>query len=102
MKFTALVSCIFLLQAGCDPTTKPQSPAKTSVRPPNYQRFIPVPREANLAGVPWSGSLALDTLTGQLCKTYDLKTEGWRDLVSCFDLYYKTPKTQDQSTEPGQ
>ncbi|HWW16052.1 MAG TPA: hypothetical protein VN310_15430 [Candidatus Dormibacteraeota bacterium] len=56
-----------LVLSGCDNfQAKPVRPMKQP-----YQRFIPVPPQPeNLQGVPWSGALALDTKTGQLCQTY--------------------------------
>ena len=50
-----------------------------------------MPRQPeNLNGVPWSGAFALDTKTGQLCRTYDGGTdEKWSALASCVDLYKK-------------
>jgi hypothetical protein len=55
----------------------------------NYQRFIPVPRQPeNVTGVPWSGAFALDTKTGQLCRTYDGEfAEKWQALPSCLDIF---------------
>lgn len=59
---------------GCNQgqTAKPQnaSPSAVTTTVP-YQRFVPVPRQpGNLTGVPRSGAFALDTMTGQLCRTY--------------------------------
>jgi|SRR5579862_3668996 len=52
------------------------------------QRFIPVPRQPeNVTGVPWSGAFALDTQTGQLCRTYNGNLpEAWMALPMCVDL----------------
>jgi hypothetical protein len=56
-----------------------------------YQRFIPMPRQPeNVTGVPWSGAFALDTKTGQLCRTYDGGLdEKWSAITACADLYKK-------------
>lgn len=62
-----LVALLLLVLNGCsDFQAKSPQPTKQP-----YQRFVPVPRQPeNLQGVPWSGALALDTKTGQLCQTY--------------------------------
>jgi len=56
-----------------------------------YQRFVPMPRQPeDLTGVPGSGAFALDTKTGQLCRTYDGGLdEKWSALASCAELYKK-------------
>lgn len=66
-------------------------PAQTAPSAGACQRFIPMPRQPeNLNGVPWSGAFALDTKTGQLCRTYDDQAdEKWKGLASCVDLYKK-------------
>jgi len=66
-----------------------RSPAQTSPSPGLYQRFVPMPRQPeDLTGVPWSGAFALDTQTGQLCRTYDGGIdEKWTGLNLCADLY---------------
>jgi hypothetical protein len=62
----ALIVLLLVLGGCADFQAKPTTPAKQP-----YQRFVPVPRQPeNLQGVPWSGALALDTKTGQLCQTY--------------------------------
>jgi hypothetical protein len=52
-----------LVISGCSPYGQPQS-----------QRFLPIapPLQAS-EGVPWHGFFALDTQTGQLCRTADFK-----------------------------
>jgi len=49
-------------------------------------------------GLPWAGAVALDTQTGQLCKTYSIQTSNatadWvLNLPHCTDLYSSTEKT---------
>ena len=58
---------------------------------PYWQRFISAPKPPdNMTGVPWTGWLALDTETGQLCRTYNGKpSEDWQTLPLCSDLYVK-------------
>src|SRR5262249_44579208 len=56
------------------------------------QRFVPVTTQ-NLPGMPWVGSFALDTQTGQLCKTHsiDNTNAAWAvSLPLCIDLYSDT------------
>jgi hypothetical protein len=85
------VGLLVLLQAnGCDNApTKPTVPEK----PAAYQRFVPIPRQPeNLQGVPWSGAFALDTKTGQLCKTYDWEsTSNLQGLPLCTVVLASNP-----------
>src|ERR1039458_9135488 len=81
---------LLALSALCACNSAQSPPQVAQVKQP-YQRFIPVPREPNLTGVPWSGAFALDTKTGQLCTTYDqsfsIATHGdWTKLPACKDL----------------
>jgi len=79
-----LVSCE---QRPSSPEPKPAAQQRSEPAS-GYQRFVPLPRQPeNLRGVPWSGAFALDTQTGQLCRTYqgDL-AEPWRSLPLCVDL----------------
>lgn len=82
-----MVAALPLVLNGCgDFQAKSAQPRKQS-----YQRFIPVPRQPeNLEGVPWSGALALDTKTGQLCQTYPESTVSGNSLSS------PPPKTADE------
>jgi hypothetical protein len=87
MKVAILAAVILWQQSGCD-----QPPVQQPVKVPepdkrHYQRFIPIPREANVVGVPWSGGVALDTMTGQLCRTYDMAIKGWDTIPLCYYLY---------------
>lgn len=61
-------------------------------------RFVPITwGPANLTGVPWSGAFALDTKTGQLCKTYSWEILGRKQddllnsLPECLSLYQQYP-----------
>jgi len=87
LAFTFLI----LLQAnGCD-ESKPSAPEPRHQE--HYQRFVPVPREpANAVGLPWSGFFALDTKTGQLCRTYETpKSTDWDGIVLCKQLFDQYP-----------
>jgi len=90
MRIAALAFMMLLLQTnGCDQSPHPVAASKAAP----YQRFVPMPRQPeNVQGVPWSGAFALDTKTGQLCRTYDGGvTEKWDGLVPCIDLFNKYP-----------
>jgi hypothetical protein len=51
------------------------------------QRFLPLTAESEKQGVPWSGFFALDTETGQLCRTADWQLEeNWKGLPTCSSL----------------
>jgi hypothetical protein len=65
--------------------------AQTAPSTGAYQRFIPMPRQPeNLTAVPWSGAFALDTKTGQLCRTYDGAVDDtWKGITTCVELYRK-------------
>jgi hypothetical protein len=94
---------------GCDQSQPPPhvlAPAVASVpKQVDYQRFIPVPRQPeSLRGVPWSGALALDTMTGQLCRTYDEEVsleDGpkafWATLPLCRSLWANNPESKQVS-----
>jgi hypothetical protein len=45
---------------------------------------------SDVTGIPWSGAIALDSKTGQLCYTY-LVEKPWNDLPLCLDLYKQFP-----------
>ena len=65
--------------------------AGNSAPPIGYQRFVPVTRQPeNIVGMPWSGTFALDTKTGQICLTLEAEfKEPWRSLPKCVDLLNK-------------
>jgi len=89
-----LIVVAVLMQAVATPAPA-QSPRPATAQPTHdpagYQRFIPMPRQPeNVTGVPWSGAFALDTKTGQLCRTYDGGVdEKWNGLALCVELYKK-------------
>jgi hypothetical protein len=64
------------------------------VRAAECQRFLPIPADSVMTqGVPWHGFLALDTRTGDLCRTvsYDIIPKGSADdlshsLLRCSDI----------------
>lgn len=86
---------------GCYPT--PQT--ATKVAPANiptksFQRFLPVsPAEENRS-VPWHAFFALDTQTGQLCRTtiLVLNDNYMAGVPTCYSLYREV----DQSGRPEQ
>ena len=64
-----------------------------------YQRFVSVSPSAG-APVPWAGALALDTMTGELCKTYawsipqrNEQDKTLNSLLLCENLFFITPRT---------
>jgi hypothetical protein len=85
-----LAPLVALVAAGC---YAPQVPLKTaeaaSAKQPSsaYQRFLPIARDTEKMGVPWFGFFALDTQTGQLCRTADWQLkESWGTLPTCVSL----------------
>jgi hypothetical protein len=113
VKLLIAVAGLLALSGCADFQTKSAQAAKQP-----YQRFVPVPRQPeNLQGVPWSGALALDTKTGQLCQTYpestapasspsspppktaeeflnkyeSQQTLGWHEIPLCKHLYESVP-----------
>jgi hypothetical protein len=68
---------------------KPQTPLQPQAKPQpvEYQRFLPIP-ENPTNGAPWSGYFALDTQTGQLCRTTAIpaKLTPLDALISCISL----------------
>jgi hypothetical protein len=51
------------------------------------RRFVPIDRDTDKMGVPWFGFFALDTQTGQLCRTADWQLkESWGTLPTCVSL----------------
>jgi hypothetical protein len=58
------------------------------------QRFVPVGlAENDRSGVPWHGFFALDTQTGQLCKTtsHSFDKPEYERLPSCYSLASSLP-----------
>jgi hypothetical protein len=95
------ILAVLLLSAslpGCQ-DNKPQQQDKPAATPSPvpYQRFMPIaplPYESAL----WHGAFALDTKTGQLCKTISWQSPGTTDLVqslnqvkTCLELYAEYP-----------
>jgi hypothetical protein len=76
---------VLALLVGCDPY---KNPTPTNMQTPKYQRFLPVP-----AATPVPGTMALDTKTGQLCRTVSVKfdTKVWDDTPECIDLFRNYP-----------
>jgi|SRR5882724_2077847 len=56
-----------MLLFGCGATDKPIPLVHAQV--PFVQRFLPLNAESQKSGIPWSGFFALDSQTGQLCRT---------------------------------
>jgi hypothetical protein len=67
MKHLLILSAL-IFTAGCDTPEKPTTPPAQS-QPAPFQRFLPLNAEGQKAGIPWSGFFALDSQTGQLCRT---------------------------------
>jgi hypothetical protein len=88
MKAVSIILAATLLQqTGCDqPAPKPAA-APAAQDQTHYQRFIPIPRETFIVGAPLSWSVALDTMTGRLCRTYDMQMKGWESVPLCYQLY---------------
>jgi hypothetical protein len=78
---SVILAAILLQQTGCNQAPKPTAPDQT-----HYQRFVPIPAETGVVGVPWSGDVALDTMTGQLCRTHDLVIREL-EIPLCYYLY---------------
>jgi uncharacterized lipoprotein NlpE involved in copper resistance len=82
----AMVLALALI--GCENAKQPIVRANISEKAEiPYQRFVPIPPSGNITGVPWHGSVALDTKTGRLCSTLPSRTGNWETLPRCFDLY---------------
>jgi hypothetical protein len=93
--FALLLLCLALDGCG-DMSVDKKQPAQPIKQP--YQRFIPIHREpSNLTGVPWSGAFALDTKTGDLCRTYEVTdssatpSAAWSGLDLCIDVFKEFP-----------
>ena len=86
-------SSLTLAAMGCQPPAALSPQVQPAVQKAvDYQRFLPVSRQPeNSPGIPWSGSFALDTKTGQLCWTYRVVPPADRDskpnLPDCAYLY---------------
>jgi hypothetical protein len=63
------------------------SPTQAVSNQPYCQRFVHVLNNEGTIGVPF-GLLALDTKTGQLCRTYDIANglTTWNGIVDCYSL----------------
>ena len=84
-----VVLLISFAETGCEHPQAAIAPVSQKTQP--YQRFVSTPVEhSNVTGIPWSGAIALDSKTGQLCYTYSVK-EPWNGLPLCFDLYKEFP-----------
>jgi hypothetical protein len=66
MKHLLIIGAAMLI-AGCTTTKKSTSPVEAQATP--FERFLPLNAESQKSGVPWAGFFALDTQTGQLCRT---------------------------------
>ena len=89
---STLVVIVALLTVACGvPIEKSNQKGSIPADPRYYQRFLPLPESAPLYGVP-RPFLALDTVTGQLCRTADLtwlgkETAAISGLPLCVNLY---------------
>lgn len=62
-----------------------------------FQRFVPIgAAENDRQGIPWHGFFALDTQTGQLCKTttHSFDKPEYDSLPSCYVLSGSGPSSQ--------
>jgi hypothetical protein len=64
--------------------------------PPHYQRFLPITNPDTFGGparevIPWHGFFALDTKTGQLCRTTAYGLQSFQGLPECVVLLQKYP-----------
>jgi len=85
----------FLYVEGCAQT---EQPANARASTATGQRFVTVP-EYNRSDFPWPGAFALDTMTGQLCRTYPVKDAvkpGVETVPLCHDLWLQTNKNPQQ------
>lgn len=83
----SVLTLIFVLAVGCLVSDHNSSNAAEPIKNP-AQRFVPV--NADRADMLWSGFFALDTETGQLCRTiaefqFDSKN-AFNRLPSCVSL----------------
>jgi hypothetical protein len=106
----ALPVFALLICGGCslpqDTPTGQQVAQVSKVEP--YQRFVPIAQ--NAAGTP-SLDYALDTKTGQICKTWDWqitpappgsRSEGINEIPECLALYQQDPdKAADGTGNAG-
>lgn len=104
MKLAAclLALAIFLDQpTGCDQHPKPEAP--TAKHYPPVHRFINVPGSFNATDV------ALDTVTGQLCRTWvwqyrsdkDPNAGGLDTLPTCLSIFQSFPASDQENTRAG-
>jgi hypothetical protein len=88
---TLLVVVVFLV--GCSEMLETRKQAAVQAQAPtHFKRFVPVPLDGR-QGLPWSGFFALDTETGQLCRTSNFVLEGdagWMTIPTCVDLGWRT------------
>jgi len=70
----ATVALLLSSYQGCDPTPQAVSPAPTR----EYQRFLPLPPSSGGidTGAFWHGNFAVDTKTGQLCRSWQWSING--------------------------
>lgn len=93
-------SAILFGMWGCDASDLQKS-AQPVMQPSQAevacQRFIPVTPDTNRQGVPWSGFFALDTKTGQLCRTtsWEFNNPNWDTLPTCYSLNESENKKVD-------
>src|SRR5271165_396526 len=96
MSFTARrLFGVFVLSLvwGCSSPSQQSTPKPVTIQSQQgevaYQRFVPVGPDSSKQGVPWVGFFALDTKTGQLCRTADweFKEQNWATIPTCYSLY---------------
>lgn len=94
MRIPLLATVLVLaLLVGCE--DKPINPVPTNKQTPKYQRFLPIPAAAfaSMPSPPWHAYMALDTKTGQLCRTASVKFDNkvWDGTPECIDLFRNYP-----------
>jgi hypothetical protein len=93
-----LFRCIYLFSLVLSACASSRDSAPTVRAIPvqaSLQRFLPVSPPAQFVqGVPWHGFFALDTQTGQLCRTtiLELGKEYMASVPTCYSLYAESAK----------
>jgi hypothetical protein len=87
VRISYIAILLLVAMSGCDAAKQSVVKADTPVKAQEayVQRFVPLGGSVNTLGVPWSGAVALDTKTGQLCSTLPKST--WGNIPRCLDLY---------------
>jgi hypothetical protein len=82
-----LVLVVLILGFFVTPSKSEKAPSISAS--PSFQRFLPIPPQPQfMEGLPAADHFALDTKTGQLCKTYDwdIPRSDTNPIPTCRDL----------------